>query len=332
VRISHLVSITDNVGLFEHCQESQPRPEHGYCVDDVARGVVVLQRLGSKDPQVQRLTSIYLAFLEQSQDSQGLIRNRRNIDGLWQGDSSTHDHWGRALWAWGTTIRMSGDTDQGAAAYERFQLSARRRSPFVRSMAFAALGASEVLHALPGNSFATALLEDALAAIRTPTTTTWPWPEPRLTYANAVIPEVLMLGGFHLQRGAQMRLGMFMLNWLIETQMNGDHFSPIPHKGWAPGDALPAFDQQPIEIAALVDACSTAYDITSDPRWSRAIHMGYHWFEGHNDKGVAMADVTTGAGFDGLTQDGRNENSGAESTLAYLSVADRAKVFAGAPA
>jgi hypothetical protein len=332
VRISHLASITDNVGLFEHCQLSQPRSEHGYCVDDVARGVVVLQRLRSKDPQVQHLISIYLAFLEQSQDALGLIRNRRNIDGLWQSEPSTHDHWGRALWAWGTTIRMSGDTDQGAAAYERFQISALRRSPFMRSMAFAALGASEVLHVLPGDSFATALLEDALAAIHTPTTTKWPWPESRLTYANAVIPEVLMLGGFHLQRGAQMRLGMFMLNWLIEIQTNGDHFSPIPHKGWAPGDALPAFDQQPIEIAALVDACSTAYDITSDPRWSRAIHLGYHWFEGHNDKRVAMADVTTGAGFDGLTQDGRNENNGAESTLAYLSVAEQADIFAGAPA
>jgi hypothetical protein len=227
---------------------------------------------------------------------------------------------------------MSGDADQGAHAYERFQLSARRRSPFMRSMAFAALGASEVLHALPGDRVATALLEDALAAIPMPTTLAWPWPESRLTYANAVIPEVLMLGGFHLQRSAQMRLGMFMLNWLTEMQMNGDHFSPIPHMGWEPGDALPAFDQQPIEIATLVDACSTAYDITSDPRWSRAIHLAYHWFEGYNDTSVVMCEAETGAGFDGLTQDGRNENNGAESTLAYLSVADRADIFAGAPA
>ena len=331
MRISHLMSITDNVGLFEHCQGDQPRPEHGYCVDDVARGVVVLQRSRSKDPQVQHLISIFLAFLEQSQDSQGRLRNRRCVDGSWQGEPSTHDHWGRALWAWGTTIRMSGDTDQAAEAYEKFHLSARRRSPFVRSMAFAALGASEVLHVLPGNRVATALLEDALAAIPIPTSQAWPWPESKLTYANAVIPEVLMLGGFHLQRGSQMRLGILMLNWLIEMQRNGDHFSPIPHRGWAPGDPLPAFDQQPIEIAALVDACSTAYDITSDPRWSRAIHMGYHWFEGHNDKGIAMCDVETGAGFDGLTHDGRNENNGAESTLAYLSVAERANIFAGAP-
>ncbi len=332
MRMDHLVSITDNVGLFEHCDGNQPRPEHGYCVDDVARGVVVLQRLRSKDLQLQRMLSIYLAFLEQSQDSQGLIQNRLSIDGLWSGEPSTHDHWGRALWAWGTTVRMSGDNNQGTEAYERFQLSARRRSPFVRSMAFAALGASEVLHVLPGDRVAKALLEDALAAIPIPTTLTWPWPEPRLTYANAVIPEVLMLGGLHLQRQDQMRLGMLMLNWLIEIQMNGDHFSPIPHKGWAPGDVLPAFDQQPIEIAAMADACSTAYDITSDPMWIRSIRRAYQWFDGHNDQGVSMCDLATGAGFDGLTQDGRNENNGAESTLAYLSVADRANIFAEVPA
>jgi len=332
MKMSHLMTMTDNVGLFEHCEGDQPRKEHGYCVDDVARGVVVLQRLRSKDPQVQRLLSVYLSFLEQSQDLQGRIRNRRSIDGRWQSEPSTHDHWGRALWAWGTTVRMSGVADQGAKAYERFQLSARNRSPFMRSMAFAALGASEVLHVLPGDRIATQLLEDALAAIPSRTSLGWLWPESRLTYANAVIPEVLMLGGFHLQRQDQMRLGLLMLNWLLEVQMNGDHFSPIPHNGWSPGDVLPAFDQQPIEIAALADACSTAYDITSDPIWSRSIHKAYQWFDGHNDKGVVMCNVATGAGFDGLTQDGRNENNGAESTLAYLSVADRADIFAGAPA
>jgi hypothetical protein len=331
MNLDHLTAITDDVGLFEHCLGSVPRLEHGYCVDDVARGVVVLQRLRSRDPSVGQLLQTYLAFLHSAQDPQGRVRNRRSIDGSWHGEPNSYDHWGRALWAWGTTVRHSRDTDQAAQAFEKFVISARRRSPFLRSTAFAALGASEVLHVLPGNRVAISLLNDAVAAVPAPISAAWPWPETRLTYANAVIPEVMMLGGFHLQEQSLMRRGLLMLNWLVEVQVSGDQLSPIPHSGWSGGDPLPAFDQQPIEVSALVDACSTAYDITSDPKWSRILHMGYRWFEGHNDQGIAMFDSNTGAGFDALTRDGRNDNRGAESTLAYLSVAERADVFAGAP-
>jgi hypothetical protein len=331
MNVAHLKSLTDDVGLFEHCAGSQPRYEHGYCVDDVARAVVVLLREGSGDDHVQHMVTKYLAFLEQAQDFSGRLWNRRSIDGSWQGEAVTHDHWGRALWAWGTTIRHSRDPEQAAAAYERFALSARRRSPFRRSMAFAALGASEVLEVLPGNAVARALLHDAVSSIGDSGTAHWPWPEPRLTYANAILPEVLMLAGRHLGRQQWVRRGMLLLSWLVDVQSVGDRFSLIPHRGWASGDVLPAFDQQPIELAALVDACATAYDITSDPVWSRRVHLGYEWFEGNNDQGVLMFDPATGAGFDGLTETGRNANQGAESTLAYLSVENKAQVFAGAP-
>jgi hypothetical protein len=65
--------------------------------------------------------------------------------------------------------------------------------------------------------------------------------------------------------------------------------------------------------------------LTFDPGWSNVIELGLRWFSGANDVGVAMADPEAGAGFDGLEARGRNENRGAESTLAYLSVALRAQ-------
>jgi hypothetical protein len=235
------------------------------------------------------------------------------------------------MWAWGTTVRMSAFPEQVAAAYERFALSGRRRSSHLRSMAFAALGASDVLHVLPGNAVATDLLQDAVAAIPAPVHRNWIWPESRLTYANAVLPDVLMRAGVHLQKPHLSRIGIDMLHWLIEVQSAGERLSVVPHNGWSSGDLLPAFDQQPIEVAALVDACATAYDITSDPIWSRRVHLGYQWFEGNNDQGIAMFDAATGAGFDGLTEQGRNENQGAESTIAFLSVAHTAQIFAAAP-
>ena len=45
-----------------------------------------------------------------------------------------------------------------------------------------------------------------------------------------------------------------------------------------------------------------------------------------------MHDPATGAGFDALTNTGRNENAGAESTIAYLSVVNRTELLLGVAA
>ncbi len=64
---------------------------------------------------------------------------------------------------------------------------------------------------------------------------------------------------------------------------------------------------------------SRAFELTEDPRWLDGVSLAWGWFTGSNDAGAIMFDVETGAGFDGLEADGRNENRGAESTLAALS-------------
>ena len=43
------------------------------------------------------------------------------------------------------------------------------------------------------------------------------------------------------------------------------------------------------------------------------------WFLGDNDTQIPMFDPGTGGGYDGLERDGRNDNQGAESTIALIS-------------
>ena len=40
----HLRRLTDAGGLYEHAEGDTPRQEHGYCLDDVARALVVVCR------------------------------------------------------------------------------------------------------------------------------------------------------------------------------------------------------------------------------------------------------------------------------------------------
>ena len=76
-------------------------------------------------------------------------------------------------------------------------MAAQRRSPHVRPMAFAALGAAELLSRRPDEMAARRLLTATLAVIGEPAgdEPRWPWPEERLSYGNASMAEALIVAG-----------------------------------------------------------------------------------------------------------------------------------------
>ena len=113
-------------------------------------------------------------------------------------------------------------------------------------------------------------------------------------------------------------VGIRLLEWLVRTETNRDHFSFAPAGGSAPGDTRPAFDQQPIEAAAMAEACYRAWTITSKPVWRARALDAAQWFVGLNDTGMVLYDSETGGTCDGLMQHSVNENRGAESTLAGI--------------
>jgi hypothetical protein len=95
----HLQRLTDDVGLLEHAEGIMPRHEHGYCVDDMARGLVVVCREPSPPQEVITLGRRYLYFLAQAQAPDGRFRNRLGYDRRWRDYPGTEDCWGRALFS-----------------------------------------------------------------------------------------------------------------------------------------------------------------------------------------------------------------------------------------
>lgn len=324
-RFEHLLHLTTELGIFEHSLVSQPRLEHGYCLDDVSRALLVTTRQPGSTATLRGAMRAYLAFIEQAQSAEGAFRNRRRTDGTWSDQPSTDDHWGRALWAAGSTARIEHGY-VAARALAIAERAMRQRSPWPRSMAYAALGAAEVLHAHPRHPAARKLLIDAGQILRPhQLPPSWPWPESRLRYANAVLPEALVAIGAGLGERDLMSSGLAQLEWLLELQTSGDHLSVIPAGGWGPGDPLPGFDQQPIEVAALAEACWRAYEATGEPDWLSAVDLCASWFLGNNDAGISMYNHSTGGCSDGLHADAANRNQGAESTLAALSTLQLAR-------
>ncbi len=258
-----------------------------------------------------------------------------------------------------------GEVADRAAAVLNRALLGRCRWP--RAMAYAAVGAADALAARPqdrraiGLLLATRPLLEAMPLPAHPGTVGWTsgairaeagalggwagrsslaagagramlpvgqaWPQPRLTYANALIPEALIAIGVGLGDATSLDRGLALLRWLVALQTSPEgHLSPVPAHGWAPGEALPAFDQQPIEVVALAESCWRALRATDDPAWLEPLMRCRDWFLGANDAGLRLYDSRTGAGHDGLAADHVNANQGAESTMAALSTLQLARI------
>lgn len=328
---AHLLALSDGIGIHEHAEYTTPRSEHGYCTDDVARLLVVIAREPHPDRSVQDLGGRALRFLEEAQRADGKIQNRRTVTGQWQGEHTVEDCWGRSIWAFGTAFRETPEAELNGRLLSLFEIGVQQRSPWPRAMAFAALGATEVLRTQPGHLGARSLLDDAVSLIGQPgTEPAWVWPEARLHYANAVFPEVLIGAGRILGRPQVLRDGLNMLRWLLDRETLNGHLSVTPVDGAGPGDVAPGFDQQPIEVAAMADACHRAFVETDDRDWLSGVHLAARWFAGDNDSGAMMWDPGSGGGYDGLHPWGPNLNQGAESTLALVSVLQLARRVASA--
>ena len=329
VPLDHIEHLCDSHGIHEHADRTTPRPEHGYCTDDNARLLVLMARLPAT-ATTNRLSLLALQFVLAAQDTAGRTRNRMNREGWWIDQPTTEDCWGRSAWALGEAAVHHPDAFVRLRAERAFELALRQRSRFMRATAFAALGAADVLAHDPGNPAARLFLADALTQVGPPLRATWPWPEERLTYANASVAEAVIAAGAALGRPAELERGLHMLRWLLDQQMVAGHLSVIGTAGRTAGDAVPQFDQQPIEVAALADACGRALAVTGDRSWTVGIAAAAAWFDGANDAGLVMHDSASGGGYDGLHRDAVNGNQGAESTLAYLTTSLRAQQLAAA--
>ena len=315
---AHLRSLTDQRGLWEHARYDLPRPDHGFCNDDNARALVIVSRERFED--VTDLAVIYLRYVLESRRPDGMFRNRRDAAGSWVEEAGSDDSQGRAWWGLGAIAARPVSEWMRAPALDAFESSAVFVSPHLRATAYAALGAAEVARSHIGFEPAIELLDRTTTRILRAARSAIPWPEGRLTYDNARIPEALLAAGDVLDDERRTSVGMRLLDWLTVSETSGSHFSFTPVAGRNPGERGPAFDQQPIEAWAMADACNRALSVTGDLRWHELTLRAGRWLLGANDARVGIYDERGGGTYDGLTAHGPNLNRGAESTLAGLGV------------
>ncbi len=316
--------MSDPIGMLQHAVYCVPDRDHGYCIDDNARALMLMSRRGD-DSQTRPLANAYAAFVQHGWNPAiGRFRNFMSFDRRWLEECGSDDSNGRTIWALGVTAARSDVRDLREWARLLFDEAAPHVAELdsARTRVFAALGAYALLDAHPGHSLALSLLresgEQLIKLHEAASRDDWNWFEPGLTYDNARLPEALIRAGQTLNSPHMIEMGLSTLDWLVDRQTGPrGRFRPVGCHGFGRLYAPPlAFDQQPVEAVATIDAAAAAYEVTGDKRWSHVARHAFGWFFGDNDAGVPLADVTDGGCFDGLTATGVNRNQGAESILA----------------
>ncbi len=334
VNREHLEALTGELGIMQHAIGAAPDPVHGYCVDDVARALQVdlLHARVLGWPAVTDSARRSLRYLQAaSRGAGGRFHNFRRMDGSWAGGPSSEDSHGRAMLALAETIAAAPPGFILADATDLWEraLPMAGRPTALRAHALLILACAAVLDRRDGHHdrLASATLEDLAnrlhARFRLEMAPAWPWPEPILTYENALLPRALIVGGSLLGSDAMVATGLAVLDWLIAVQTApAGHLSTIGN-GWWPRDGERShFDQQPIEATALLLAAEAALALTGEARYRETMERAYGWFLGQNDNGSVVAEPSRGACRDGLTEHGVNTNEGAESTLMWLTAAE----------
>ena len=330
LNFSHLLSLTDNTGIFQHAIFNVPNYDHGYCTDDNARAYILtalLEELGeAKNSLSPRMAACYMGFLWHAFNPRlNRFRNFMSFERRWLEEQGSEDSHARALWALGTALGRSGDEGHRRLAARLFEQALPPILEFTspRAWAFTLIAIQEYMKRFSGDRTAARtrveLMERLLDLYRKTANEDWPWFEDTVNYDNPKLSHALIISGHATQNKEAFDVGLKTLRWLanIQTASSGC-FSPVGSNGfYRRGKEKARFDQQPLEAYAMVSACLEAFCLTRDKFWWREAARAFEWFLGRNDLGIPLYDPATGGCRDGLHADRVNENFGAESTLSF---------------
>ena len=269
------------------------------------------------------LAAVYLQYLQHSLQSDGQMLNR------FSGMEATGDSYGRVLWGLGYASRFSPDPAIAAGAKRLFDTilpgHETKLGGHLLARAYALQGLAYRLLLDPSDkalrSALTAQADALTSACQQHRAPKWEWYCDRMTYDSGRVPLALLLAYQATNDARYLATARATLDFLLAVSFPapGDVLSLVGNQGWFSRGGEPArFDQQPIDAAAMVEVCVTAWRVTSDARYAQAARRSFDWFLGRNIGHASLYDPATGGCRDGLGANGANHNEGGESTIMYL--------------
>lgn len=344
IKLSHLIRLTDNFGIFQFADFAIPDPRFGYTLDDNARALLFtgLYYKKFKKPFVLRLIEIYLKFIERVAHSNGTFENYVNYNQTVNTElnikDSLEDSNARALYTLMRIYTLKAIPQvYKDRTFKLFYQAVNRNFHSPRAIAFFVKGLYYLISSrkkikIAKNKFhdisikkidLESLLKNhcdkLLTLYKAHSSSDWQWFEPLLSYSNSILPEALLIGYKITKDKKYFEIGKKTFDFLIKQTFKNEIYIPIGQRGWyKQGDKREYFDQQPEDVSAMAQTLKIIYSITGQEYHRKLMCKTFYWFLGDNTLCQFVYDKQTGGCYDGIGADRLNLNQGAESTISYL--------------
>ncbi|OGF92111.1 hypothetical protein A3H04_03700 [Candidatus Giovannonibacteria bacterium RIFCSPLOWO2_12_FULL_43_11c] len=329
--LKHLNKLTDRFGIFQFADLSHKNPDFGYTLDDNARALAIVAKYysaGIRKKSIFRLINIYLSFVENALGLNGFLNyfdKNCEPDNAANTKDSMEDANARALWALmqlSVTRAIPVELRRKARQIYKRRLKIDVHFKHIRPKAFYLKGLFALYQSrsTPNLREEIRILADELVknyvAHSDPD---WHWFDSTITYSNSVICESLLSAFQATRKEEYLHVGKKTLDFLISHSFVNGIYMPIGQSGWfEKGGKRKFFDQQPEDVAAMVEALKKIYTITREEKYKILMTKAFYWYLGENYLGQYLYDQVSGGCYDGLGEKSVNLNQGAESTVSYL--------------
>ena len=327
--LDHLDRMTDSTGMIQHAIYSIPRRDSGYTTDDNARALRLCVRLCSDRAERRMLNRVtrYLGFMQFAQSADGGFHNFLSYQRSWLDERGSDDCQGQAVRALAEVLASSKLPDDHRRLARELIAALLPTLVDVRSpraqayivLAWEHLCRAEVADAAALENIAWCAARRLVECFERCRSPEWQWYEPRMTYANAVLPHALFAASRRWPTERFLSIAETSFIFLDRETTAEGVFWPIGNVGWhAPQQRKALHDQQPVEAATMAEAALAGFTMRNDDKYLATFWRAHNWFHGQNSLRQPLADADRGACCDGLHASDINRNQGAESTLAYL--------------
>ncbi len=297
---AYLHALTDDFSIAQHTLKDVIDVNHGYSLDDAARGLIAAILFEEVELAHKYVSFIRTCCMHKPEPFNFYDQHKKPVVKR----SYSPDALGETYWA------LSIAEDSNIEFKGLFEIKSHI-APFItkshdlRPLAYGAL---------TGDDYMVQRFEQEFEkAWKAHSTHWWPWPEHTLTYANAIIPLAALIANKRDPRGWE------MLKFLNSTCSHNGIPCPIGNEGWfSHGEPKALYNQQPIDPAYLAIANAYAFSLKNDVRYKKEIERQMGWFWGWNTAGIPLIDTKKERVFDGIHADGLSENAGSECIVCYL--------------
>jgi glycosyltransferase involved in cell wall biosynthesis len=327
--LDYVKRLTDDTGIFQHAKYGIPNRKEGYCQDDNSRALIMALMAYQQDNNIEALNllPIYLSYIHDMQLENGNFRNFLSFSRQFLDEEGTDDSFGRTIWSLGYLIHAAPNRSYAEFGYELFFKAVPhfQRLTHLRGVCNTIIGLTYYLKTHPYDerilNELNLLTDKVMDAYHGTRGEDWHWFENQMTYDNAIFPLALLHSAEITGKQEVRTIALETLTYLEKLTFNLNACTPVGNNGWhvrGREGAMPLYDQQAIEIMAMVLMYFQAYIVTRQSDYMKKMFSSYLWFLGENSLRIPLYDPETKGCADGLQPGGVNRNQGAESTLAYL--------------